>query len=362
MSGEDRNVLICVTGSLISRVKSSDRVNKYGVSVERHLDYDRKRFGYREKDEEKDFVRETSGSSSDSGTDEEFIMSLSKNRTEFVEVTGGRVYDDDDDDGDEKKIAQSSVGRGTKIDELFDVVEGYEYLGSKYAGKTTVADILKNCIMLSNSRCAGGGYQVRRMSFAQPLKKLIVRKMNLDVECLKFKESAVSVGCERVTPRHLMQKIGTNIVRHYDERYWIEKMKLNIEKFLKQSSIVWHLSCELKMPQHILRERFRDLQVPVVRSCVIVDDVRFENELMSLKRMADRCDMKFVHVVLVREKKLAPNEKAVEKNVHASEQTDFYKLSMEDVWGHDFVHLYNNTDRVGLQAKCKTILNMFNIV
>lgn len=311
-----KNILICVTGTLIARLPRYENLQGYRDEFEQ---------------DEKDVVH----MESDSDTDDEFILSLSQRNVE------NKSNDTKD----------NNIREDTNNFQQDEEEENYIYMGSKYVGKTTVADMLSN---LLNEKCV----QVKRMSFAQPLKKMIIRKMNLNPNCLKYKEKSVQLGDTSVTPRHLMQQIGTNVVRHYDGQYWVNQMRKNIEKYLRHTSLTYDLSLELRVPQHVLRKRFHEVQVPVTRSCVIVDDVRFENELESLQHFALQFDMSFLHIVLVREKKLAENERIVESVKHESEQTDFYALSKSENWSHDYVYLFNNVEKEALNEKCRRIIEL----
>lgn len=179
------------------------------------------------------------------------------------------------------------------------------FVGKAGAGRTTASRLLRE-------RFPDLGFDV--ISFATPLK----------------------VGLATETDRHRLQEFGTDVVRAYDDMFWVQLF-------------LWHLE---------LRTRIRGLaselqagpgadHTPILRWCN--DDCRFENEVATLQ------DAGWA-IVEVR----APRAARIERLKRNGKLTDEAQLdhSSEDALGAltpDYV-LINDMDEFFLEQQLKAVL------
>ena len=87
-------------------------------------------------------------------------------------------------------------------------------IGAAGCGKTSVADRL--------TQRFGFG----QLSFADPLKNMVADQFGwdrADLDDLEFKETPQSVGKIEVTPREMLQYLGTEVFRQINPNHWVEK-------------------------------------------------------------------------------------------------------------------------------------------
>jgi hypothetical protein len=106
--------------------------------------------------------------------------------------------------------------------------------GKKGSGKTTLAKIIKK-----NTSCV-------ELSFADPIKDMLGFGLNLSNDQLRGDQKEVVDDLYGVTPRHLMQTLGTDWGRSIDPDLWVNIMREKVDPFGLIS--------------------------------VVIDDIRYENE------------------------------------------------------------------------------------
>jgi hypothetical protein len=126
--------------------------------------------------------------------------------------------------------------------------------GRKQNGKSTLYKLIENNVDLEN------GPVIVRYSFAQPLKAIchLLFGGSADYWYGDLKEEVLHPW--NLTPRHIMQKVGTELFRNnFGEDFWIKTAKMHIERVTDF-------------------EKSRDV-------CIIIDDVRFDNEAQMVKEL-----------------------------------------------------------------------------
>ena len=145
--------------------------------------------------------------------------------------------------------------------------------GLKHCGKSLVAEIL-------NEVCED---TFTKLSFANPLKEMLESIHKTCPELFKLKDKDIkSIWTSKKTKRAriVLQGLGTDVIRnHIDYDYWINLFIKKLEE---------------------------------VNSDIIIDDVRFPNELECLKEIPG---VKVFSIRVIREKQL----KETKKDIHKSE-------------------------------------------
>jgi len=124
----------------------------------------------------------------------------------------------------------------TTINDLPKIIGFSGKIGS---GKTTLTEFLCN------------KFPYAKVSFADPLKFIVQYLYSLDYDQLYGNKKEVIDPRYGVTPRYLLQYIGTNLFRNWDTDFWVKVFK---RKYLSMDYI-------------------------------ILDDVRFENEAAIIHEM-----------------------------------------------------------------------------
>lgn len=113
------------------------------------------------------------------------------------------------------------------------------FTGKMYSGKTTLSNIMTNIM------------EYDKISFATPLKFIVGYLYDLNYEQLYGKLKETIDPRYGVTPRYLLQYIGTNLFRNWDNDFWV---KIFMRKYGNGN-------------------------------CYVLDDVRFDNEAAVIKQM-----------------------------------------------------------------------------
>lgn len=113
------------------------------------------------------------------------------------------------------------------------------FSGKIGSGKTTLAQILCN------------EYPYTKASFADPLKHIVKYLYDLEYDQLYGNRKEIVDTRYGVTPRYLLQYIGTNLFRNWDKNFWVNVFE---RKYANQELLV-------------------------------LDDVRFENEAHIIHQM-----------------------------------------------------------------------------
>jgi dephospho-CoA kinase len=124
--------------------------------------------------------------------------------------------------------------------------------GKARHGKSTVGDML------------AVNYGFKQLAFADPLKRAVAAMYNVPVTNFyddKLKEVVIPrVG---MSPRRLLQLIGTDVVReHFEKNFWVKIMGWRVEDEMEAARIA-------KVP----------------RPNIVVTDVRFDNEALAIRNM-----------------------------------------------------------------------------
>ncbi len=139
------------------------------------------------------------------------------------------------------------------------------FSGLKSSGKSTAAKFtesyLKDCV-------------VHRLSFATPLKKMIT-----DIFCLHNKEcydpnlKDVILDHWNVSPRELMQKIGTDLFRN--------QLSTICSDLTMPAETIWasNVYCKIKEIE------FENDRNNITNSVIIIDDCRFDDEYNVIKQL-----------------------------------------------------------------------------
>ena len=124
-------------------------------------------------------------------------------------------------------------------------------------GKDTAASLLQH------------KYDFKGISIAEPLKKSTAAMFNVPLEFFydrKLKEE--DIPRYEMSPRRLMQVVGTDIVRnHLDKRFWIKMMGWKREDMLQE-------------------HREKNIDTPLN---MVISDVRFDNEARAVKNLRGAC-------------------------------------------------------------------------
>lgn len=122
------------------------------------------------------------------------------------------------------------------------------FTGRMGSGKTTLANYITSNKFMSE---AGIDAKYTKVSFATPLKDVVKYLFDLDNEQLYGSTKNVVDPRYGVTPRYLLQYIGTDLFRNWDKDFWVKT-------FQRKYSNVGN---------------------------IVLDDVRFENEADILHQM-----------------------------------------------------------------------------
>lgn len=139
------------------------------------------------------------------------------------------------------------------------------FSGLKSSGKSTAAKFIESCLK---------DYVVHRLSFASPIKKMIT-----DIFCLSNKEcydpdlKDVILDHWNVSPRELMQKIGTDLFR--------KQLSTVCPDLTMPAETIWasNVYCEIK------KIEFENKRNNITNSVIIIDDCRFDDEYNVIKEL-----------------------------------------------------------------------------
>lgn len=139
------------------------------------------------------------------------------------------------------------------------------FSGLKSSGKSTAAKFVESYLK---------DYVVHKLSFAAPLKKLIT-----DIFCLHNKEcydpdlKDVILDHWNVSPRELMQKIGTDLFR--------KQLSTVCSDLTMPAETIWasNVYCKIKEIE------FENRRNNTTNSVIIIDDCRFNDEYNAIKEL-----------------------------------------------------------------------------
>ena len=161
-------------------------------------------------------------------------------------------------------------------DEMYNPLRLILIAGHKCVGKSLAAQII-------SERIQAEGYETRIVALADALKSIFLQLaslFNLTVEC---DGSIVPVSEEHLLRRDIKEKlrkylqvIGTDIMRkQINEDIWSELLMKNIKKLFSDY-------VDSKRNVYMKNISYKPL-------FIIVDDVRYQNEIDSLKRFCNNC-------------------------------------------------------------------------
>jgi dephospho-CoA kinase len=183
--------------------------------------------------------------------------------------------------------------------------------GLKQSGKSTCAKILSK------------NKEYLHLSFSDPLKEGVSKLFNLTDECYDVNKKESNIPHYNITPRKLLQVIGTDIFRD------------NLIKFLPNLQLSRNSIWESLLYDKVIKHR------NVSNIDIIVDDLRFEDEYKCIK------DLNGIVIKVVRMSEEEYNLNLLENKImHKSEQDLKY-----------FDHIiYNEGSVEELETKIKEIL------
>lgn len=196
------------------------------------------------------------------------------------------------------------------------------FSGNKFSGKSTCSYIVKDYY---NSRENYKDWYVEIISFADPLKRLISDIFNLNKEeCYipSLKEQPLSYW--NVSPRDLMQKIGTDLFR--------DKIHEVLPSLNTHSNNIWAASLYKKIID--LKNYYNSKNKNLL---VIIDDCRFDDEYNIVKKL---------NGIVVKIIKDIPNSSNTTQILHQSEsgcKFDYYLKNNKNIYSlkknlHDLIN------------------------
>lgn len=162
-----------------------------------------------------------------------------------------------------------------------------------------------------------------RKAFADALKKTCAVMYGVNEEVFHDREKKEVVDARLgVTPRELLQKFGTDIVRQLDPDHWVKRLEVEVENTIPEASVTFGFTHQL----------------------VVIPDVRFQNEIDWVKENGG------VVINIVREN---PDVGEMDKS-HLSE------TALNDVVDYDDV-IENNGTLENLSEQAVIILNKYGL-
>lgn len=160
--------------------------------------------------------------------------------------------------------------------------------GKKESGKSTSA-----------KRAEKWGYQA--MSFAQPIKQLCMNYFDLTPEDVYGSRKEITHPKWGTTPRKIMQFVGTDLFREklgeliggdLAGDFWINRFKKDYEKVCEPKCVLSRTHTQVgtglvsvgysnKQQKNLPRDKSWD-------KCVVVDDVRFPNEVQTIRDLGGK--------------------------------------------------------------------------
>lgn len=139
------------------------------------------------------------------------------------------------------------------------------FSGTKSSGKSTAATFIESYL---------NDYKIHRLSFAAPLKRLITDIFCLhNNECYDHNLKEVILDHWNISPRELMQKIGTDLFRN--------QLDIVCSDLKMPAETIWasNVYCKIKEIE------FENIRNNIINSIIIIDDCRFEDEYNVIKRL-----------------------------------------------------------------------------
>lgn len=139
------------------------------------------------------------------------------------------------------------------------------FTGLKGSGKSTATELIEEI---------NKHYEIHRLSFADPLKRLVS-----DIFCLNNNEcydptlKEVLLPQWNVTPRELLQKIGTELFRN--------QLTNVCPNLILPADTIWVSSLYYKIKQIETHNEIRGM----TNSIVLIDDCRFDDEYDTIKKL-----------------------------------------------------------------------------
>jgi nucleoside-triphosphatase THEP1 len=166
------------------------------------------------------------------------------------------------------------------------------FAGNMGSGKSTAAKLI-------GSEFTNQGLEVRYLAFAESLKKSVCALFNIEpAELEKLKSSnspCITLNEKSYTMREFLQRYGTEAHRHiFGDDFWIKQLLNQIANFYNNIDLI------------------------------IIDDIRFENEVNALRSMTCHVEDKTLIFYI---KRPSDNDKNQFKT-HSSEELNYEELEL----------------------------------
>lgn len=179
------------------------------------------------------------------------------------------------------------------------------FTGLKGSGKSTAVELIKNNVTKKD-------IEIHELSFAAPIKRLVS-----DIFCLTNNEcydpnlKEVILSQWNVTPRELLQKIGTELFRNQ-----LSTVCPNIKM---PAETIWVSS----LYYNIKNIETENINRGITKSIVLIDDCRFEDEYNTIKKLGG--------IVI----KITRDSVSSNLSSHASEKGCPYDYEINNNWSID---------------------------
>lgn len=179
-------------------------------------------------------------------------------------------------------------------------------IGRKYNGKDTVGDILHN------------NYNYERIAIATPLKEACKSIFGFTNEQLYGNEKEIIDTYWNVSPRQVLQFVGTELFRH------------------QMNKLIPHLNDDIWL--YSIKKQIKDVIDDKCIRKIVITDVRFENEVEMIKQMGGI----IIHIIRPSVNNLIDNHSS-ENNIDnlSSDYTLYNDYSIDDLQTN-VLNLLNN--------------------
>jgi ABC-type dipeptide/oligopeptide/nickel transport system ATPase component len=159
--------------------------------------------------------------------------------------------------------------------------------GKAGSGKDTFAK------MLMDNIDEGIGVS-HRIAFADPLKRTVSELYGVELDAfynreLKEIKMDVSVSEDRLSPRDILQQFGTQVMRNFDENFWVKRMNAEVHQVITRfNKHMFDKSLDSLNPINYTDDFLHDLEKDEdwrksygsseLVHVIIIPDIRFRNE------------------------------------------------------------------------------------